>query len=149
MRAVVQRATRASVTVDGAVVGKIEKGLVVLLGIARDDTKVEAAYLIDKISNLRIFDDQDGKMNLSVKDVKGALLIVSQFTLYGDVRRGLRPSWIDAAPPEVAEPLYDFFVRQAGTAVEEVATGKFQAMMQVELINDGPVTILIDSKKLF
>jgi D-tyrosyl-tRNA(Tyr) deacylase len=149
MRAVVQRATRASVTVDGAVVGKIEKGLVVLLGIARDDTKVEAAYLIDKISNLRIFDDQEGKMNLSVKDVKGALLIVSQFTLYGDVRRGLRPSWIDAAPPEVAEPLYDFFVRQAGAAVEDVATGKFQAMMQVELINDGPVTILLDSKKLF
>jgi D-tyrosyl-tRNA(Tyr) deacylase len=149
MRAVVQRATRASVTVDGAVIGEIEKGLVVLLGIARDDTKVEAAYLVDKISNLRIFDDQDGKMNLSVKDVKGGLLIVSQFTLYGDVRRGLRPSWIDAAPPEVAEPLYDFFVRQAGTAVEDVATGKFQAMMQVELINDGPVTILIDSKKLF
>jgi D-tyrosyl-tRNA(Tyr) deacylase len=149
MRAVVQRATRASVTVDGAVIGEIEKGLVVLLGIARDDTKVEAAYLVDKISNLRIFDDEDGKMNLSVKDVKGALLIVSQFTLYGDVRRGLRPSWIDAAPPEVAEPLYDFFVRQAGTAVEDVATGKFQAMMQVELINDGPVTILIDSKKLF
>jgi D-tyrosyl-tRNA(Tyr) deacylase len=149
MRAVVQRATRASVTVDGAVIGEIEKGLVVLLGIARDDTKVEAAYLVDKISNLRIFDDEDGKMNLSVKDVNGALLIVSQFTLYGDVRRGLRPSWIDAAPPEVAEPLYDFFVRQAGTAVEDVATGKFQAMMQVELINDGPVTILIDSKKLF
>jgi D-tyrosyl-tRNA(Tyr) deacylase len=149
MRAVVQRATRASVTVDGAVIGEIEKGLVVLLGIARDDTKVEAAYLVDKISNLRIFDDEDGKMNLSVKDVKGALMIVSQFTLYGDVRRGLRPSWIDAAPPEVAEPLYDFFVRQAGTAVEDVATGKFQAMMQVELINDGPVTILIDSKKLF
>jgi D-tyrosyl-tRNA(Tyr) deacylase len=149
MRAVVQRATRASVTVDGAVIGEIEKGLVVLLGIARDDTKVEAAYLVDKISNLRIFDDEDGKMNLSVKDVNGALLIVSQFTLYGDVRRGLRPSWIDAAPPEVAEPLYDFFVRQAGTAVEDVATGKFQATMQVELINDGPVTILLDSKKLF
>jgi D-tyrosyl-tRNA(Tyr) deacylase len=149
MRAVVQRATRASVTVDGAVIGEIEKGLVVLLGIARDDTKVEAAYLVDKISNLRIFDDEEGKMNLSVKDVNGALLIVSQFTLYGDVRRGLRPSWIDAAPPEVAEPLYDFFVRQAGTAVEDVATGKFQAMMQVELINDGPVTILLDSKKLF
>jgi D-tyrosyl-tRNA(Tyr) deacylase len=149
MRAVVQRVTRAAVTVDGAVVGEIEKGLVVLLGIARDDTKVEAAYLIDKISNLRIFDDAEGKMNLSVKDVDGALLIVSQFTLYGDVRRGLRPSWIDAAPPEVARPLYEFFVRQAGTAVADVATGKFQAMMQVELINDGPVTILIDSKKLF
>ena len=149
MRAVVQRATRASVTVDGEVIGEIGHGLVVLIGIARDDTKVEASYLLDKIANLRIFDDEDGKMNLSVKDVNGDLLIVSQFTLYGDVRRGLRPSWIDAAPPEVAEPLYDFFVRQARSTVDVVATGKFQAMMQVELINDGPVTILIDSKKLF
>jgi len=145
----VQRVTRASVKVDGEIIGEIGNGLVVLIGIARDDTKVEAAYLVDKISNLRIFDDQEGKMNLSVKDVNGALLIVSQFTLYGDVRRGLRPSWIDAAPPEVAAPLYDFFVRQARAAVADVATGKFQAMMQVELINDGPVTILLDSKKLF
>lgn len=149
MRAVVQRVTRAKVTIDENIVGEIGKGLVVLLGIARDDTKVEAAYLVDKIAALRIFDDEDGKMNLSVKDVQGALLIVSQFTLYGDVRRGLRPSWIDAAPPEVAEPLYDFFVRQARTVIEEVATGSFRAMMQVELVNDGPVTILIDSKKLF
>jgi len=149
MRAVVQRVTRASVKVDGEIVGEIGSGLVVLVGIARDDTKVEAAYLVDKITNLRIFDDEEGKMNLSVKDVNGALLIVSQFTLYGDVRRGLRPSWIDAAPPEVAEPLYDFFVRQASSAVDQVATGRFQAMMQVELINDGPVTILLDSKKLF
>ena len=130
-------------------IGEIGNGLVVLLGIAHDDTKVEAAYLVDKITNLRIFDDEDGKMNLSVKDVKGGLLIVSQFTLYGDVRRGLRPSWIDAAPPEVAEPLYDFFVRQARATIDNVATGTFQAMMQVELINDGPVTILLDSKKLF
>ncbi len=144
-----QRVTRASVKVEGEIIGEIGNGLVVLVGIARDDTKVEAAYLVDKISNLRIFDDEEGKMNLSVKDRNGALLIVSQFTLYGDVRRGLRPSWIDAAPPEVAEPLYEFFVRQARTAVDEIATGKFQAMMQVELINDGPVTILIDSKKLF
>jgi D-tyrosyl-tRNA(Tyr) deacylase len=149
MRAVVQRVRRASVTVEGEVIGEIGKGLVVLVGIGRDDTKVEAAYLLDKISNLRIFDDEEGKMNLSVKDVDGALLIVSQFTLYGDVRRGLRPSWIDAAPPEVAEPLYDFFVRQASSLVDDVATGKFQAMMQVELINDGPVTILLDSNKLF
>ena len=149
MRAVVQRVTRAKVTVEERVVGEIGKGLVVLLGIARDDTKVEAAYLVDKIAALRIFDDEDGKMNLSIKDVQGALLIVSQFTLYGDVRRGLRPSWIDAAPPEVAEPLYDFFVRQAGTSIDQVATGSFRAMMQVELVNDGPVTILIDSKKLF
>jgi len=149
MRAVVQRVTRASVTVDGEVIGGIGHGLVVLLGIGRDDTKVEAAYLVDKISALRIFDDGEGKMNLSVKDVGGGLLIVSQFTLYGDVRRGLRPSWIDAAPPEVAEPLYEFFVRQARAAVANVATGKFQAMMQVELVNDGPVTILLDSQKLF
>ena len=119
MRAVVQRVTRASVKVEGEMIGEIGNGLVVLLGIARDDTKVEAAYLVDKITNLRIFDDEDGKMNLSVKDVKGGLLIVSQFTLYGDVRRGLRPSWIDAAPPEVAEPLYDFFVRQARAAIPD------------------------------
>ena len=149
MRAVVQRVTRASVTVDGEVVGEIGNGLVVLLGIARDDTKVEAAYLVDKIAALRIFDDEDGKMNLSVRDTNGSLLIISQFTLYGDVRRGLRPSWIDAAPPEVAEPLYDFFVRQASAIISKVATGSFRAMMQVELVNDGPVTILLDSKKLF
>jgi D-tyrosyl-tRNA(Tyr) deacylase len=149
MRAVVQRVTRASVKVADEIIGEIGNGLVVLLGIARDDTKVEAAYLVDKIANLRIFDDEAGKMNLSLKDTNGALLIVSQFTLYGDVRRGLRPSWIDAAPPEVAEPLYDFFVRQARATIDNVAMGKFQAMMQVELINDGPVTILLDSKKLF
>jgi D-tyrosyl-tRNA(Tyr) deacylase len=149
MRAVVQRVTRAKVRVDNDVVGEIGNGLVALVGIARHDTKVEAAYLVDKIAALRIFDDDEGKMNLSVKDVNGGLLIISQFTLYGDVRRGLRPSWIDAAPPEVAEPLYDFFVRQAQTAIANVATGKFQAMMQVELVNDGPVTILLDSQKLF
>jgi len=149
MRAVVQRVTRASVTVEGEIIGEIGNGLVVLVGIARDDTKVEAAYLVDKITNLRIFDDDEGRMNVSVKDRGGGLLIISQFTLYGDVRRGLRPSWSDAAPPEVAEPLYEFFVRQARSAVENVATGRFQAMMQVELINDGPVTILLDSKKLF
>ena len=149
MRAVVQRVTRAKVTVDGKIVGEIGSGLVVLLGIARDDTKLDAAYLAEKISALRIFDDEAGKMNLSVKELKGALLIISQFTLYGDVRRGLRPSWIDAAAPEVAEPLYDFFVRQVSTLIERVATGSFRAMMQVELVNDGPVTILLDSKKLF
>ena len=149
MRAVVQRVTRASVKVEGELIGEIGNGLVVLVGIAREDTKVEAAYLVDKITSLRIFDDEAGKMNLSVKDVAGGLLIVSQFTLYGDVRRGLRPSWIDAAPPEVAAPLYDFFVRQARDAVTDVATGKFQAMMQVELVNDGPVTILLDSQKVF
>lgn len=149
MRAVVQRVTRAKVTVNNETVGEIGNGLVVLLGIARDDTKLDAAYLVDKITALRIFDDQEGKMNLSLKDVNGGVLIVSQFTLYGDVRRGLRPSWIDAAAPEVAEPLYEFFVRQTRTMVDEVATGSFRAMMQVELVNDGPVTILLDSRKLF
>src|SRR5213593_130995 len=126
MRAVVQRVTRASVTVDGKIVGEIGNGLVVLLGIARDDTKLDAAYLAEKIAALRIFDDDEGKMNLSLKDVGGGTLIVSQFTLYGDVRRGLRPSWIEAAAPEVAEPLYDFFVRQAQTFISEVATGSFR-----------------------
>src|SRR3984893_6835831 len=149
MRAVVQRVTRAKVTVNDEIVGEIGNGLVVLLGIARDDTRLDAAYLLDKITALRIFDDQEGKMNLSLKDVNGGVLIVSQFTLYGDVRRGLRPSWIDAAAPEVAEPLYEFFVRQTCTMVDEVATGSFRAMMQVELVNDGPVTILLDSRKLF
>lgn len=149
MRAVVQRVTRAKVTVDDKSVGEIGKGLVVLLAVARDDTKLDAAYLAEKITALRIFDDDEGKMNLSVKEVDGGVLIVSQFTLYGDVRRGLRPSWIEAAAPEVAEPLYDFFVRQMRAAIDEVATGSFRAMMQVELVNDGPVTILLDSKKLF
>jgi D-tyrosyl-tRNA(Tyr) deacylase len=149
MRAVIQRATGAKVTVNDEIVGEIGKGLVVLLGIARDDTKLDAAYLAEKITSLRIFDDDEGKMNRSVKEVNGGVLIVSQFTLYGDVRRGLRPSWIEAAAPEVAEPLYDFFVRQIGTLISDAATGSFRAMMQVELVNDGPVTILLDSKKLF
>ena len=149
MRAVVQRVTRASVTVEGEVVGEIGNGLVVLLGIARDDTQLDANYLADKIAALRIFDDQDGKMNLSVQDIKGALLVVSQFTLYGDVRRGLRPSWIDAAAPEVAEPLYEFFVSSCKNNGNDVATGSFRRMMQVELVNHGPVTILLDSRKQF
>lgn len=149
MRAVVQRVTRAQVRVDDQTVGEIGKGLVVLLGIARDDTKLDAAYLAEKIASLRIFDDEAGRMNVSIKDIDGGLLVISQFTLYGDVRRGLRPSWIDAAAPEVAEPLYDFFVRQVRTLVNNVATGSFRSMMQVELVNDGPVTILLDSKKLF
>src|SRR5258708_36506300 len=126
MRAVVQRVTHASVTVDSETVGEIGKGLVVLLGIAGDDTKLDAAYLSEKIASLRIFDDEAGRMNVSVKDIDGGLLVISQFTLYGDVRRGLRPSWIDAAAPEVAEPLYDFFVRQVSTLVNNVATGSFR-----------------------
>ena len=149
MRAVVQRVSSASVKVGAEIVGEIGKGLVVLLGVARDDTQKDADYLAEKIASLRILDDQDGKMNLSVNEIDGALLVVSQFTLYGDVRRGLRPSWIDAAPPEVAEGLYDYFVAQARNRVGKVETGSFRAMMQVELINDGPVTILLDSRKAF
>jgi len=149
MRAVVQRVTRARVTVDDQVVGEIGNGLVVLLGVAHDDTKADADYLAPKIASLRIFDDGDGKMNLSVKEIDGGLLVVSQFTLYGDVRRGLRPSWIEAAPPEVAEPLYEYFVESTRKLVERVATGSFRKTMQVELVNDGPVTIMLDSRKLF
>jgi D-tyrosyl-tRNA(Tyr) deacylase len=149
MRAVVQRVTRANVTIDGEIVGEIESGLVVLLGIARDDTKEDADYLVPKIAALRIFDDADGKMNRSLKDIDGGLLIVSQFTLYGDVRRGLRPSWSDAAAPEIAEPLYDYFVESSRKLLGRVETGSFRKMMLVELVNDGPVTILLDSRKLF
>src|SRR6185437_12256082 len=149
MRAVVQRVTRASVTIDGEIVGEIGNGLVVLLGIARDDTKDDVDYLVPKIAALRIFDDADGKMNRSVKDIDGGLLIVSQFTLYADVRRGLRPSWSDAAAPEVAEPLYEYFVESSRKLIARVATGSFRKMMLVELVNDGPVTIMLDSRKLF
>jgi D-tyrosyl-tRNA(Tyr) deacylase len=149
MRAVVQRVTRASVTIDGQTVGEIEKGLVVLLGIARDDTTDDADYLAPKIVALRIFDDAEGRMNVSVKEIGGALLVVSQFTLYGDVRRGLRPSWSDAASPEIAEPLYDYFVESSRKLLERVETGSFRKMMQVELVNDGPVTILLDSRRQF
>lgn len=150
MRAVVQRVTRASVTVDGEIVGEIGNGLVVLLGVAHDDTKADADYLAPKIASLRIFDDTEGKMNVSLKEIDdGGLLVVSQFTLYGDVRRGLRPSWIEAAPPEVAEPLYEYFVESSRKLVARVATGSFRKTMQVELVNDGPVTIMLDSRKLF
>ena len=145
MRAVIQRVTRAWVTIEGAVVGEIGKGLVVLLGVARDDTRSHADYLASKIVALRIFDDADGKMNVSVKDAGGGLLVVSQFTLYGDVRRGLRPSWSDAAPPEIAEPLYTYFVESSRKLIEPVETGSFRAMMQVELVNDGPVTLIVES----
>jgi D-tyrosyl-tRNA(Tyr) deacylase len=149
MRAVVQRVTRAKVTIANEIAGEIESGLVVLLGVARDDTNADAEYLAGKIAALRIFDDADDKMNLSVLDVGGGMLVISQFTLHGDVRRGLRPSWIDAASPEVAEPLYEFFISEARKVLERVESGRFGATMQVELVNDGPVTILLDSRKLF
>src|SRR6185295_5954780 len=126
MRAVVQRVTRAKVTVENECIGEIKQGLVVLLGVARDDSETDAEYLAAKIVALRIFDDDDGKMNVSVKDVAGGLLVISQFTLYGDVRRGLRPSWINAAAPEVAQPLYEFFLAQIQKLVEQVGCGSFR-----------------------
>jgi D-tyrosyl-tRNA(Tyr) deacylase len=149
MRAVVQRVTHASVTVEGEVVGEIGNGLVVLLGVSRADKQADADYLAEKIVALRIFEDREGRMNLSVRDIGGAILAVSQFTLYGDVRRGLRPSWSEAAAPEVAEPLYEYFVAKTKEFVSDVATGSFRRMMRVELVNDGPVTILLDSQKQF
>src|SRR5687768_16373885 len=147
MRAVLQRVTRAAVRCGGATVGEVGAGLVVLLGVARDDAEEDARYRAEKVLNLRVFDDAEGRMNLSVGDAGGALLVVSQFTLYGDVRRGRRPSWVDAAPPEAAEALYEFFVAEARRAGARVETGSFRAMMEVELVNDGPVTLLLDSKK--
>lgn len=149
MRAVLQRVTRASVKVEGETVGKIAAGLLVLLGIAQDDTEQDARYLLEKIISLRIFADAEGRMNLSIAETGGALLVVSQFTLYGDARRGRRPSWSEAASPEVAAPLYEFFVDEARKLSERVETGSFRRMMEVELTNDGPVTILLDSRKLF
>lgn len=149
MRAVVQRVTRAKVTVAHETVSEIGQGLVVLLGVARDDSEADAGYLAAKIGSLRIFDDDAGKMNRSIKDVNGGVLVISQFTLYGDVRRGLRPSWIEAAAPEAAKPLYESFVMQVRALIDEVACGNFQSEMQVELVNDGPVTILLDSRKQF
>ena len=149
MRAVLQRVTRASVRVSGELVGEIGPGLVVLLGIARDDSRQDVDYLAEKIAALRVFDDAEGRMNLSVAEAGGALLVVSQFTLYGDTRKGRRPSWIEAAPPEAAEPLYESFVAASRLRVGRVETGSFRAMMQVELVNDGPVTILLDSRKQF
>ncbi|MDI1240468.1 MAG: D-aminoacyl-tRNA deacylase [bacterium] len=149
MRAVVQRVSRAKVTVGEDITGEIDKGLLVLLGVSVRDSEKDAIYLADKILNLRVFEDAEEKMNLSLLDIKGELLVVSQFTLYGDVTRGRRPSFIEAAPPERANHLYEAFVAEAGKQVDGVQTGRFQAMMDVELVNDGPVTILLDSEKLF
>jgi D-tyrosyl-tRNA(Tyr) deacylase len=149
MRAVVQRVSRAKVTVNGEVTGEIGPGLLVLLGVGHDDTRAEADYLADKTIGLRIFEDSGGKMNLSVVDVDGAVLAVSQFTLYGDVRRGKRPSFDSAAPPQRARELYEYFVEKIRAAGLRCETGRFQEMMQVELVNEGPVTILLDSAKTF
>lgn len=147
MRAVVQRVSRAKVTVEGVVKGEIGRGLLLLLGISKNDTKADADHILEKVINLRIFDDYAGQMNLSLLEADCGMLVVSQFTLYGDTRRGRRPSYIQAAAPEDAQRLYDYFVTQAAQRVNPLATGKFQAMMEVELVNDGPVTIILDSEK--
>jgi D-aminoacyl-tRNA deacylase len=149
MRAVVQRVSRAKVTVEGRTTGEIGLGLLVLLGVAHEDTETDVNYLTEKIAGLRIFEDADGKMNRSVVDVSGAVLAVSQFTLYGDARRGKRPSFDAAAPPELARQLYEKFVERIRATGLRCETGQFQAMMQVELVNEGPVTILLDSAKAF
>jgi D-aminoacyl-tRNA deacylase len=147
MRAVIQRVKRASVEVDHVTVGEIGPGLVILLGIANWDGREDADRLSERIINLRIFPDhEEGKMNLSVRDIEGSLLVVSQFTLYGDCRRGRRPSFDQAAAPEQAQPLYDYFVERVKNAGLTVRTGIFQAKMQVSLTNDGPVTLIIDSR---
>ena len=149
MRAVVQRVSRAKVTVNEWIAGEIGMGLLVLLGVGEADTEADVSYLAEKIAGLRIFEDDDGKMNRSVREVGGSVLAVSQFTLYGDVRRGKRPSFDDAAPPDHARRLYDLFVERIRAAGLRCETGRFQEMMQVELVNDGPVTILLDSGKAF
>jgi D-aminoacyl-tRNA deacylase len=146
MRAVVQRVLRASVVIDGETVGSIGGGLVVLLGVSHTDTKENAKWLAEKIVGLRIFNDADGKMNRDLTEVNGAVLIVSQFTLYGDCKKGKRPSFIDAAPPPIAIPLYEAFINGVKALGIPVATGRFGADMKVELINDGPVTLIVDSK---
>jgi D-tyrosyl-tRNA(Tyr) deacylase len=149
MRAVIQRVSRAQVSVAEEVVGKIGLGLLVLLGVAKSDTRADAEYLAAKITGLRVFNNENGKMNLSLAETEGAVLAVSQFTLYADVRKGKRPSFDEAALPELARELYEYFVakiREMGISCE---TGRFQAMMQVELVNDGPVTILLDSTRAF
>jgi D-tyrosyl-tRNA(Tyr) deacylase len=149
MRAVVQRVARASVTVDGVDVSAIGAGLLVLLGVGIDDEQPDVTWLADKVAQLRIFPDNSSVMNRSVEESNGAIMVVSQFTLHGDARRGRRPSYIAAAPPDKAEALYRAFIDAMRARGLEVAEGVFQAMMQVELVNDGPVTILLDSKKKF
>lgn len=148
MRAVLQRVSRARVIVDDETTGEIRRGLLILLGVSVNDTEREADTLVEKILNLRIFEDSDGKMNLSLIDTNGGLLVVSQFTLYADSRKGRRPSFIDAARPDDANRLYEYFIAKARERIENVRTGRFQAMMEVELVNDGPVTIILDTDQL-
>ena len=146
MRAVVQRVSRASVAIDGETVGAIDAGLLVLLGVTHADSLANAKWLAGKIAGLRIFNDADGKMNRDLVEVGGAMLIVSQFTLYGDCKKGKRPSFIDAAPPPIAIPLYEMFINGVKALGVPVATGRFGADMKVELVNDGPVTLIVESK---
>lgn len=149
MRVVVQRVSRGKVTVEGQITGEIGHGFVLLVGVTHEDTREDADYLVEKIANLRVFEDEAGKMNLSLLDVGGALLSVSQFTLYGDCRKGRRPNFMDAARPEQANELYEYFNEKARSLGVRVETGIFGAMMDVELVNDGPVTLLLDSKRHF
>src|SRR5262245_14188175 len=146
MRAVLQRVSRARVTIAGEIADEIGPGLLVLLGVTHDDTAEQAKWLAEKIAGLRIFNDSDGKMNRDVSEIGGGVLVVSQFTLYGDCRKGRRPSFVDAAPPEIAIPLYEAFINALKALGIPTATGRFGAMMQVELVNDGPVTLIVDSK---
>ena len=149
MRAVVQRVASSRVSVDENITGEIERGLLVLLGVTHEDSSADVDYLLEKIVNLRIFEDENEKMNLSLKDVEGELLVVSQFTLYGDCRKGRRPNFTNAAKPDLANELYEEFIEKASKQNIKVGTGKFGANMMVELTNEGPVTILIDSERTF
>ena len=149
MRAVVQRVKKASVSVSGKEVGSIKKGLLVFLGVGANDTSEDLNYMVSKIANLRVFQDENNKMNLNLLDTRGSILVVSQFTLFGDCRKGRRPSFTSAAPPETAQNLYNDFIRETQQLGIRASSGVFQEMMEVSLVNDGPVTFLLDSRKLF
>jgi D-tyrosyl-tRNA(Tyr) deacylase len=149
LRLVVQRVKQASVQIQKTIVGEIGPGLLIFLGVGQDDTEEDVGYLVEKVLHLRIFADSQSRLNLSLTDIHGSLMIVSQFTLWGDCRKGRRPSFAHSAPPEKAEPLYRLFIQQAAASGLTVASGRFQEMMEVQLINDGPVTLLLDSRKSF
>ena len=149
MRAVIQRVDRASVSINSQLLSTVDRGLLVLLGVEKDDSEKDADYILEKTINLRIFEDEQGKMNLSLMDIAGEMMVVSQFTLLGDCVKGRRPSFVRAEEPVRANELYEYFVSQVAPKIKKLATGKFQAMMQIELINNGPVTILLDSRKTF